>query len=258
MSTTTSSETQLAERLPAFFDALASAFAAGRSKVVQEITSRQPINVSHLATFLTALQQPILASRQGAFHFDPWEVAGLGNNEVRNAGVLAWLLNPHGSHGRGFAAMSGLLAAVNNHFNNNFAVAPGQFCRVRTEINPNGEIVDRVDIEIDAKNFYLIIEVKIKAPEQAGQLERYCRQAEDRAGKRPWAVIFLTPEGGKPTSAGMHADSGRIVCLSWKKLATALERELPSRRLTADQPLSVSRQIAEQAARRFLKKIRLF
>lgn len=248
----------LSSWLAGFFDN----FAAYSGNVQAPVRQSSAIDADALAVFLESLGKPLIASRHGAFQFDPWEVAGLAYDEVRNTGVLAWLLNPQGSHGLGFAAMNGLLTTVNHHFVSNFdgefSAAPGRFCRVRTEINPNGEIADRVDIEIDAESFYLIIEVKIRAPEQPRQLERYCRQAKERSGGRPWAVIFLTPQGRMSDTAGEYADSGRVIKLSWKKLASTLERELSIRRSTSDQPLSLSRQIAKQAVRRFLKKIRLF
>lgn len=255
--TTTPEKLSLSQWLPSFFDS----FAAYRGKFEVPAAPRVAIDPDALAAFLASLEIPLIASRQGAYSFDPWEVAGLGNDEVRNTGILAWLLNPLGSHGLAGAGINGLLITVNRHFQSvfhrDFSTQPGRFCRVRTEINPNGEIDDRVDIEIDAENFYLIVEVKIKAPEQAGQLERYCRQAEERAAGRPWVVVFLTPQGKKPNSAGKYADSHRIVALSWKKIASALERELPKKAIP-DHPLSLSRQLAEQAVRCFFKKIRSF
>ncbi len=281
---TTATTHALSERLPSFFTAYAKtrsapekqplfnwlpdffdSFLTCRVRLVEASkTARAAIDPDGLAAFFASLEVPLIVSRQAAFHFDPWEIAGLESKETRNASVLAWLLNPRGSHGLGVAAMNGLLAVVNRHFqpffNADFSVEIGQFCRVRTEINPNGEIADRVDIEIDAKNFYLIVEVKISAPEQSGQLERYCRQAEERAGNRPWAVVFLTTKGKEATSAGKYADLGRIVPMPWKALASALERELPNRKAaTHDLPLpSIPRQSAEYAVRCFLKKIRSF
>ncbi len=255
----------LSNWLPGFSDSFSTCRAQLRAQLVEAPeTTRVAIDPDGLATFLVSLEKPIIASRQGAFQFDPWEIAGLESKETRNASVLAWLLNPRGSHGLGLAAMNGLLTVVTRHFQSFFHSAfpeePGQFCRVRTEINPNGEIADRVDVEIDAKNFYLIVEVKIGAPEQSGQLERYCRQAEERAGSRPWAVVFLTPRGKEPVSAGRYADSGRIVTLSWRELASAQEQELPNRKAaTHDLPLlSIPRQSAEYAVRCFIKKIRSF
>lgn len=226
---------------------------------------RATIDAAALAAWLADLEQPLLAARLGAFDFDPWAVADLGRDELRNTRVLSWLLNPRGNHGLGNAGLSALLAAVNRHFqsksNDDAWTDPGRFCRVRTEINPNGEIDDRVDIEIDAEKFYLIVEVKIDAPEQPGQLERYGLQAEVRAAGRAWAVIFLTPGGFPPTTAGKYAGSARIVPLSWKSLALVMKREISGAgtpNTAPDQALSRPRQLAAYAAWCFLKKIRSF
>ena len=250
--------TSLSAWLPEFF----TRYASCRSKLAAPAQKPSAISASELGAFLTSLASPLSTARQGAFHFDPWEVAGLDRDEVRNVGVLAWLLNPQGSHGMGCAAIKGLLTTVNRHFraisSADFVEEPGQFCRVRTEINPNGEIADRVDIEIDAENFYLIIEAKIDAPEQAGQLERYCRQAEARAGQRQWLVIFLTPEGRKPNSAGQYENSGKILPLSWRRLAAELEKSITSPAAVSSTRIAFPRLAAEFSARCFLKKIRLF
>nr|WP_239514982.1 PD-(D/E)XK nuclease family protein [Enterobacter ludwigii] len=76
------------------------------------------------------------------------------------------------------------------------------YCRVLVETNPTGDNTNRVDIEINADNFFLLVEVKIDSCEQQEQIGRYCSDARIRAGSRPWAVVFLTPHGGKPLTCG--------------------------------------------------------
>lgn len=254
----TAVERMLSEQLSEFFEK----FTTCRSQVDAPAVQRQAMDLGAFAEFMSSLEQPLIAARLGAFQFDPWEVAGLGYDEVRNTSVLAWLLNPQGSHGLGITAMNGLLAMVNrtcrSNFDSDLSIAQRQLCRVRTEINPSGEISDRVDIEVDAENFYLIIEAKIRAPEQPGQMERYCRQAKVRAGSRPWAVIYLTPQGRPPESAGEYSNTGHVVQLSWKKLAISLEKELPESQRISGQSISISHLFAMQAVRCFLKKIRSF
>lgn len=44
------------------------------------------------------------------------------------------------------------------------------YCRVRVETNPTGDNTNRVDVEINADNFFLLIEVKIDAYEQPEQI----------------------------------------------------------------------------------------
>lgn len=52
---------------------------------------------SHLlANWLSSMRTPLDAVQVSAWNFDPWEVAGLGRDEIRNTSVLAWLLNPRG------------------------------------------------------------------------------------------------------------------------------------------------------------------
>lgn len=247
-------KTKLSVRLPKFF----ADYDERRYRKPTPLATRPLIDVAGLTAFIAELAPNIEASRRGAFHFDPWLVAGLRRDEVRNSGVLAWILDPKGSHGHGLYPLLSLLNAVSIHFNGSFPTHPGRYCRVRTEINPNGESADRVDIEIDAESCYMIIEVKIDAPEQVGQLERYCRQAAKRPGNRPWAVIFLTPRGGTPSSAGAYDKSGRIIPLSWKKLAQIIERGVSELMQDSDQAISSSHRVAKYAISRFIKMMHHF
>lgn len=247
-------KTKLSDWLPDFF----ADYDECRYRKPTLVATRPPIDVTGLTALIDELAQTIEASRRGSFGFDPWLVAGLRRDEVRNSSVLAWMLDPKGSHGQGSYPMLALLNAVSIHFDGGFPSHPGRYCRVRTEINPNGETADRVDIEVDAESCYMIIEVKIDAPEQAGQIERYCRQAANRPGNRPWAVIFLTPRGVAPSSAGAYDKSGRIISLSWRKLAQIIERGVTELRQDSNQAISISRGAAEYAVSRFTKMMQHF
>ena len=173
---------------------------------------------------------PLAAVHASAWNFDPWEVAGLGRDEVRNTSVLAWLLNPRGSHGMGSAVLTGLLSYINRQ-NSHFSDSEGNFCNVRTETCPNGDLSDRLDIEIDAENFYLIIEVKIGAIEGNEQLIRYARLAQTQKGQRPWAIIYLTPTGKIAKTAGEYME--KIINLSWSEMAKFIEKSIS---ITHDTP----------------------
>lgn len=72
-----------------------------------------PIDTVRLDSLLQNLEGTMPDARNGAFLCDPWEVACLGKDEVRNSAVLAWLLNPRGNHGIGDKALIALLKALN-------------------------------------------------------------------------------------------------------------------------------------------------
>ena len=61
---------------------------------------------------------------------------------------------------------------------------------MRKESNPDGYIRNRVDIEIESNDFYLIIEVKIDANESIEQLKKYGDLAKSRAGDRQGGITL--------------------------------------------------------------------
>lgn len=240
----------LAAWLPGFLEA----YRAHRPAPVKraEKPSQPCIDATKLETWLLQMRQPIMDARRGAFNFDPWEVAGLKRNEVRNSAVLAWLLNPRGSHGLGDMALRGLLTEVRK-FEPSFPEQSGKSCRVRVESNPDGESNNRIDIEIDDSQFYLIIEVKIDAPEGTQQMERYGKIAEVVAGQRPWALVFLTPKGRASQTAGSY----RVFQMTWWQLAVQIAHVIKSNTTTPARK-GPDRHMAERAVLRFLKQMQTF
>lgn len=101
-----------------------------------------------------------------------------------------------------------------------FPGRPSPRCRVAVEAHPDGSTDNRVDVQVDDPGFFLLVEVKIDAPEGPDQIPRYCRIAQARACGRPWAVAYLTIKGLPPSSAGVFG--ARVVPLSWSAMARAL------------------------------------
>lgn len=217
------------------------------------------INTAELTEFLSQLSEPLKVVQHRSLSFDPWEVAGLGRKEVRNTAVLAWLLDPEGTHGFGRLPLQAFLRAI-RHNRNDIPEDYLHYCRVQVETNPTGDNTNRVDIEIDADNFFLLIEVKIDASEQPEQVARYCSDARLRAMSRPWAVIFLTPRGGKPLTCGLDFKPEDVPCISWRHLAIALETSLQShyKEFISANEYSPSRQMTAHAAFCFLNRVRTF
>lgn len=207
----------LKQSLSDFLDAFAR---IGVEQAPSKSVTPSSLEVGFISDFLKSMKAPLKAARASAWNFDPWEVAGLGRDEVRNARVLAWLLNPMGSHGYGDALLQNFLDHLRVR-HQDFPASLEGYCHVRTEQSPNGERSERVDIEVDAASFYFLVEVKIGAPEGVEQLSRYAQLAKTMAGKRPWAIIYLTPKKKETKTGGDYSD--HIITMSWRETARMIE-----------------------------------
>lgn len=168
----------------------------------------------------------ILKMRRTGDFSNVWRAAGLKRDELRNSAVLAWLLDRHGDHGQGSAILERLLQLLPTYFPNldkefpNAKNAEGNYWTY-TESCPLGEKENRVDIEIDGREFLLFIEVKIGAQETNKQLDRYLGIGSYKAQGRPWGVLYLTRDGHLPDRfADEHPE---LVPIKWKWVASILE-----------------------------------
>ncbi len=182
-----------------------------------------------MGVFFKDLQAPLALNKKDGFFCNPWTVAKLNRDEVRNSSVLAWWLDPNGTHGLADAFLLGLLHEVSKKELVGLKCAVSPRCRVRLESCPDGNHASRVDIEVDDPSFYLIIEVKIDAQERNDQLTRYCDIAKKRSRNRPWAIIFLTPQGrdarGQCENTNLSIIRREpIVPFSWKEISIILNK----------------------------------
>jgi hypothetical protein len=179
--------------------------------------SRPQIDPSHLAETLARVGlQHRSALAEGAF-LNVWAAAGLGRKETRNTEVLAWWLDPRGSHGLGAAFLSPFLAHVLDQ-------PPGENelskAFVRTELQPHGDDADRIDIAIDLPSFMVWIEAKIDAGEGHRQMQRYGEAA--RRFEKPSRLVYLSRS---PLLRGRPA----VSCIAWRDLARIARMIAPSR-----------------------------
>jgi hypothetical protein len=77
--------------------------------VVPVITAAATPNPQRLSAALASIHLPLRLARANGEFLQVWSVAGLKRSELRNAAVLAWLIDPSGSHGHGPAIIRGLL-----------------------------------------------------------------------------------------------------------------------------------------------------
>ena len=179
-----------------------------------------PLNPQACAVFFAAFAGAYAACRSQGRMVDVWRVAGIGNDELRNSDILAWLLDCRGTHGQGAAFLRQLFSCLPGWKER--AVAADYRTRIESSYDENepgaSKKRSRVDIELDGPSFFLLLEIKVRSGETDNQLERYFRIGEAHKGKRPWALIFVTPDGRSPADAALH---GQVHCLSWRTLGRA-------------------------------------
>jgi hypothetical protein len=154
-----------------------------------------------------------------------WSVAGLGRNELRNAAVLAWLLDPNQTHGRGGAVLHALLGRLKETHTAAFPLpnVQGGSWTVFTESYSLHDAENRIDLVLDGENFTAFVEVKIDSIEGHEQISRYVATLGARAQalcKEHFGLIYLTADRSKPRSA----ESSNIILATWADVASAIEK----------------------------------
>lgn len=214
-------------------------------------------HLSNLSTFkcwIESLAIPLSIAKREGYFCDPWEISGIKRDEVRNSRVLAWLLDPRGSHGFGNLFLRTLLANLRQNSSEfEFPMEPTVGCQVRTEKFFDRVERSRFDIEVDDQNFYLVIEVKIDANEGKDQLKRYGDVAKSRVLDRPWIIIFLTKDGSNSITAHNHEE--KVIPISWKNLSLLFYKEL---RIYTKTVNNLHKNITYTLTKSFLKHIQRF
>lgn len=162
--------------------------------------------------------------------FNLFDVLKIERRELQHSALLAWLLDPRGSHG------------LRDYFLRRFlseAAAEGRE-RGTTDVTPLdvdgwelGDVkvaTERHNIDIllidEADEFVCLIENKIGAVEHSDQLARYLITVESEyEGLSPFP-IFLTPDGMEPEAEG---DAERWAPLDYGKVADLIDRTLETR-----------------------------
>lgn len=243
-------------QLEAFFDEL-NTLSRNASRRISRPAKREPTTEA-MAEFLSELKPYEKLAKRASKTFDPWAVTGIGRNEVRNCRVLAWALDPHGSHGYGADITNAILqilrrdwlSARTRDFDPSEFPLPERLSdyRVTLELSPFADRSKRVDIVFDGPDFCVFFEVKIDAAEGHEQTRSYLELVERRArtmGKDHWAILFIAPR----TFSRISADGPRVLQLNWSDVAQAIDAVVGS---------DGSRSYAGSALMQFAAHIRTF
>ena len=162
--------------------------------------------------------------------FNPFDVLKIERRETQHSALLAWLLDPRGSHGlRDYFLRRFLSEAA--------AKAQEEGIGSVTALDVDGWDLGGIEVATERHNidillvdevdeFVCIIVNKIGAGEHSNQLDRYLRIAErEYEGLVPFP-IFLTPDGIDPSS---EVDAERYVPLGYERIAGLVDRTLRTR-----------------------------
>ena len=166
--------------------------------------------------------EPLLAElkarrRRTAERFNVFEALRVDGYEEYHSRFIAYLLDPTTHHDQGAAFLISFLQYLGLSFSST------QGARVKPEkaLDSDG----RIDIRIRLANGQIIlIENKVKAPEDTDQIARYQEwlRGQDAPPGFPHQLVFLTPEGRRPVSTRKPEE---VVCRSYLQLADWLSRQ---------------------------------
>lgn len=228
----------------AFLDAIAR---AGYNSPGVQSDSKDELAASDadIARLFDQLRPLVDAERVNGNLIDVWHLAGVGRDELRNARLLAWLLDERETHAHGDTIVRAWLCALNQRSPRPW-LDPTCWIGsidVSVECCPLGDTESRIDIVMECARAIAFVEVKVGAPEGDRQLERYRKLAAAQArarGHSTAGVIYLTP---LRTSVGGADD---LVTSSWHEFA-----ELLRRRERATSSRSFADRVIEQLATHF-------
>jgi hypothetical protein len=106
-------------------------------------------NSESLAIWFDKLREPLAKSKASGIFCNPWQLLKLGTDEVRNSAILAWLINPRSDHGLGNIFLLALLNELQRIHPDFAPELVKNLPSVNTEICPENDQTNRVDIEIN-------------------------------------------------------------------------------------------------------------
>lgn len=150
-------------------------------------------------------------------NFNVFSVLSLSRNETRlHSAFIAELLNPNGSHGLHNAFLENFICNIIPEFEFDTLHADVKVEVYIGTINEDSTRGGRIDILVtDNKNHAIIIENKIDASEQEGQLCRYNNYAKDM-GFSDYRLLYLTLNG-KDSETISNIDKTNYVPISYQK-----------------------------------------
>ena len=212
-------------------------------------TSRQ--SKEEVALWALGEDERLETLREMLAEFNLFDVLGVERSELQHSRVLAWLLNPRGSHCLGNSFLRGFLTCVTSEGDSTGV------SRVSPAVVKGWDLVDVetvreqdwIDILVvgESDGFVCLIENKIDSEERTNQLTRYLKVVERRYPALKIVPVFLTPVGAKPSK---DRDAERYVSLGYEETADLLRDVLETQSAAVNPNVAVFLEQYEQTLRR--------
>ena len=163
--------------------------------------------------------------------FDAFSFLGVWDKEETHSRILAWLLDPRGSHSAGDFFLTNFLAETKAITKEQIQTTDWSQTLVRREwlniVDGQTGYLDILILNADL-SFACGIENKIFSAEHSGQLTRYRRALEDRYRNYSIRYLFMSPEGTSPYNSEEQkfwksVDYGKILRLVEKTIEDGVD-----------------------------------
>lgn len=160
--------------------------------------------------------------------FNPIDVMGMANMEIRHSAILGWLMNPRENHGLGDEFLKAFL--VESLFSENgkeFETEIDVFELYQANLMDSDVYIERnnIDILVDCprQKWVFIIENKWHSKEHSDQLNRYYEFVKSRYKGYEISGIFLTLNDDAPEK---KEDRERYALVQYRSIVKIIERVL--------------------------------
>lgn len=132
-----------------------------------------------------------------------FRVLGLEDYEIRHSSFLAWLLNPHETHGLGDVFLSRFLQDVllDTRSNDISIVELSSLDNSKVEVRREWK---NIDLLVITKNFVVCIENKMWSGEHSDQLNKYKNIIDKHFPHCKKVFVFLSPHGGESSEKEVY------------------------------------------------------
>ena len=197
-----------------------------------EMESGNPSDASNREDALHVLRTaPKLKRLEGLLaEFNLFDMLGIARSELQHSRVVAWLLDPRGSHGLGDLFLRGFLRGVAKsadtfgiHAITVSDIDSWNFSQAKVFLEHHN--IDILLI-VEGSRIVCLIENKVGSDEHSDQLSRYLKTVTRTYSNLRPLPVFLTPEGVQPTK---ERDAKRYVPVGYGLIADLLESIFRSR-----------------------------